>query len=67
MSYLSEKISKKVDELMKENPRLDMESLKRTLPNKMRLTRQDIPSIMRELEKEGRFIITKGKVTRRKK
>lgn len=67
MSYLYDKVSKKIDELMKENPRLDMDILKKNLPNKVRLTRHDVPSVMKELERDGRYTITKGKITRRRK
>ena len=68
MSYLKDKVSKKIDELIKENPRneLDMEYLKRNLPNRMRLTRYDVPNIMRELEIDGRFFRKDGKIRRRK-
>lgn len=69
MSYLYDKVSKKIDELIKNNPKaeLDMEVLKRNLPNKMRLTRYDVSTVVRELEREGRFVINGKKLRRRRK
>lgn len=69
MSYLYEKISKQIDEMMKKNSKteLDMEVLKRNLPNKMRLTRYDVSTVVKELERDGKFIIKGKKLKRRRK
>lgn len=67
MSYLYNKVSEKIDELIKKSPKreLDMEMLKRNLPNKIRFTRYDVLSIVREMEKDGNFIISGNKLTKK--
>ena len=69
MSYLYDKVQKKVDEMMRKNRKseIDMEVLKRNLPNKMRLTRYDVPSVMKELEQQGKFDIVGGKIKKRRR
>lgn len=60
-------VSEKIEELMRKNPKMEMsaESLKRDLPNKMRLSRRDVVNVMRELEHGGVLQIKNGKVTRK--
>ena len=67
MSYLYNKVSEKIDELIKKSPKreLDMEMLKRNLPNKIRFTRYDVLSIVKEMEKDGNFIINGNKLTKK--
>jgi len=64
MKYLYNKVSEKIDELIRKSPKreLDMELLKRSLPNKIRLTRFDVLSIVREMEKDGCFVIDGNKL-----
>jgi hypothetical protein len=64
---LYEKVSEKIDELISKSPKmeLDMESLKRNLPNKMRLTRYDVINVVKELETDGLFKRHGNKLKRR--
>jgi hypothetical protein len=67
LKYLYDKVAKKIDELM-ENEKgkaVSMESLKTNLPNKMRLTRQDVYAVVRELQRDGNFVVDKDKLKRR--
>lgn len=66
MKYLYDKVSEKIDELIRKSPKreLDMELLKRNLPNKIRLTRFDVSSVVREMEKDGYFTIDGNKLTK---
>ena len=68
MRYLYSKVQEKIEELMrKSSPRMemDMESLKRSLPNKMRITRYDVMDIIKELEKDGIFFKDGNKLRKR--
>jgi len=64
MKYLYNKVSEKIDELIRKSPKreLDMELLKKNLPNKIRLTRYDVLNVVREMEKEGCFVIHGNKL-----
>jgi hypothetical protein len=55
MKYLYEKVSAKVEEMIRKSPmqEIDMETLKRNLPNKVRLTRRDVIDVVNELQKDG--------------
>jgi hypothetical protein len=67
MKYLYDKVSRKIDELMAKSPKaeLDMELLKKSLPDKIRMTRMDVSAVVRELEKEGMFNLDGNKLTRK--
>ena len=64
MKYLYDKVSDKINEMMKLSPKneLDMNMLKKSLPNKIRLTRFDVSKVIREMEKDGLFIIDGNKL-----
>jgi hypothetical protein len=64
MKYLYNKVQEKIEEMVRRNPKLelDMEVLKRNLPNKMRLTRYDVSSVIKELETEGLFKLNGNKL-----
>ena len=64
MKYLYSKVQKKIEEMIRRNPKLelDMEVLKRNLPNKMRLTRHDVSNVVKELETEGLFKLNGNKL-----
>ena len=65
MKYLYNKVQEKIEEMINKNPKLelDMEVLKRNLPNKMRLTRYDVSSVIKELEVEGLFKLNGSKLS----
>ena len=66
MPYLYSMVSNKLDDLIKKNrlKGLDMETVKRELPNKMRMTRGDVVSVMEEMRSHGILRIKDGKVIR---
>ncbi len=65
MKYLYNKVQEKIEEMINRNPKLelDMEVLKRNLPNKMRLTRYDVSSVVKELETAGLFKLNGNKLS----
>ena len=69
MKYLYNKVQEKIEEMISKNPKLelDMEVLKRNLPNKMRLTRYDVSSVIKELEIAGMFKLNGNKLSIKRK
>jgi hypothetical protein len=65
--YLYGKVTEKIEELMSKSPKmeLDVEILKRNLPNKMRLTRGDVNEVLMELDKTDKFKLEGKKLYRR--
>jgi hypothetical protein len=65
--YLYGKVSDKLDELIAKSGKkeLDMEYVRRSLPNRMQLTRFDVSQVMKEMRESGSILIVNGKLKRR--
>jgi hypothetical protein len=65
--YLYGIVNEKIEELVRKSPKmeLDLETLKRDLPNKMRLTRRDINEVLLEMDDGASFKIEGRKIKMR--
>lgn len=65
MSYLYDKVSKKLDEIMKKEQNID--TIRESLSRKIRLNRYDVLSVLKELENDGIIRRDGDKIKRCKK